>query len=124
MSYVIVRTTRTRRHARIVRPAPRTTGCQCSACQLERSLARYRRVQGQSADRILRVRCRRRIPKLHVNLGRLRGLIYSSSKGRRGKPRTYIHFMRHEPWLTCDARGRQLYILGGRYRVTRRGIEG
>ena len=26
--------------------------------------------------------------------------------------------------LTCDVTGTQLYILGGHYRVTRRGIEG
>ena len=64
------------------------------------------------------------MPRLHVNLGRLRGLIYTSDKDQKGRPRTFIHFMRREPWLTCDVGGRQLYIVGGRYRVTPRGIEG
>jgi hypothetical protein len=54
----------------------------------------------------------------------LRGLIYSSDRGQCGAPRTFIHFLRTPPRLACDPAGRQLYILGGRYRVTRRGIEG
>lgn len=62
---------------------------------------------------------------LLVKLGRLRGLIYTSDKGRCGQPpRTYIHFMKTMPLLACDPAGKQLHILGGRYRVTARGIEG
>ncbi len=38
--------------------------------------------------------------------------------------RTYIHFMDDPPRLLCDADGRQLYVLGGSYRITQRGIEG
>jgi hypothetical protein len=59
-----------------------------------------------------------------VHLGYLKGLIYSSDKGDRGQPKTYVHFMETPPRLTCDPHGRQLYVVGGRYRVTRRGIEG
>jgi hypothetical protein len=59
-----------------------------------------------------------------VHLGALRGLIYSSDKGGYGRPKTYIHFMETPPRLACDPRGTQLYIVGGRYRVTPRGIEG
>ena len=58
-----------------------------------------------------------------VFLGRLRGLIYSSDRGSPGCDRNYVHFMRHPPLLVCDPQGRQLYLVGGRYRVTRRGIE-
>ena len=68
-------------------------------------------------------RCRRTVPSVLVQLGTLRGLIYSADRGD-GGVRTYIHFMEQEPLLACDARGTQLYIVGGRYRVTRRGIEG
>lgn len=68
--------------------------------------------------------CRRLIPPVLVQLGFLRGLIYSSDRGQPGCPRTFVHFMRTPPRLACDPAGSQLFILGGRYRVTRRGIEG
>lgn len=68
--------------------------------------------------------CNRRLPRVLVKLGRLRALIYQSDRGCRGRMRTYIHFMERPPLLTCDGRGRRLYIVGGRYRITRRGIEG
>jgi hypothetical protein len=58
------------------------------------------------------------------DLGRLRALIYVSDRGCRGRPRTFIHFMRRWPRLACDRSGRQLFIIGGNYRVTPRGIEG
>ena len=76
-----------------------------------------------SAD-LDRLRCARIIPRVLVRLGELRGLIYRSDRGQRGCPRTFIHFMERPPALACDPIGRQLYILGGEYRVTRRGIEG
>jgi hypothetical protein len=59
-----------------------------------------------------------------VVLGRLKGLIYSRGRDPAGHPRTYVHFMRTPPWLASNAQGTQLYILGGRYRVSPRGIEG
>jgi hypothetical protein len=68
--------------------------------------------------------CKQRNPDVLVKLGRLRGLIYTSDKGRCGQPRTYVHFMEKMPLLACDPAGKQLHILGGRYRVTARGIEG
>ena len=58
------------------------------------------------------------------HIGRLRALIYASDRGARGVPRTFIHFMRRWPRLACDRSGRQLFIVGGNYRVTPRGIEG
>ena len=72
----------------------------------------------------LRVPCGR-CPAIQVlvHLGALRGVVYSTDRGD-GGVRTYIHFMEHPPVLACDSAGTQLYILGGRYRVTRRGIEG
>lgn len=74
--------------------------------------------------RMIRMSCRRLMPRVLVRLGELRGLIYSSDRGRPTCPRTYIHFMETPPQLVCDPEGRQLYIVGGRYRITRRGIEG
>ncbi|MGH9310060.1 MAG: transglutaminase-like domain-containing protein [Vicinamibacterales bacterium] len=70
------------------------------------------------------VRHPRAIPPVVVELGRLVGLIYRSDKWQPGRPRTFIHFMEHPPRLTCSPAGTQLYVIGGRYRVTDRGIEG
>jgi hypothetical protein len=66
----------------------------------------------------------RAIPEVLAHVGELRGLIYRSDRGQRGKPRTFVHFFKLRPQLTCDAHGKQLYILGGNYRVTPRGLEG
>lgn len=75
-------------------------------------------------DNVVRRRCEREMPKLLVQLGELRALVYRSDRGRRGRPRTFIHFFDAPPQLTCGVDGRRLYIIGGRYRITRRGIEG
>lgn len=64
------------------------------------------------------------IPPLLVHLGWLRGLIYQSDRGSPGTSKSFVHFMKSPPRLACDPDGRQLYLVGGRYRVTRRGIEG
>ncbi len=73
---------------------------------------------------VLRVAFPRVIPPVLIQLGDLVGLIYRSNKWQAGDPRTYIHFMQERPRLLCDTGGRQLFLVGGRYRVTRRGIEG
>jgi len=73
---------------------------------------------------VVRAPCRRVIPKVLVHLGYLRGLIYSSDKQTPKQSRTYIHFMETPARLACNPEGTQLYIVGGRYRVTPRGIEG
>ena len=85
---------------------------------------RFRLFHCFAPGRLVRAPCRRLIPKVLVHLGYLRGLIYSSDKGTQGRRRTYIHFMERPPRLTCNPDGTQLYIVGGRYRVTPRGIEG
>lgn len=70
-------------------------------------------------------RCERPRPRrVLVGLGRLKGLIYSSDRGQCGRPRTFVHFMKTPPLLASNPDGTQLYILGGRYRVTRKGIVG
>jgi len=71
-----------------------------------------------------RARCRRVVPPVLMHVGELRGLIYRSDRGHCGSPRTFIHFLRTPARLACDPEGKQLYVLGGRYRVTPRGIEG
>ena len=99
-------------------------GCgQCRDC-LQRGRDLFRRFHCFSESGIIHSPCRRVIPKVLVKLGRLRGLIYSSDRGQPQCDRTYIHFMETPPLLACDPQGRQLYVLGGNYRVTHRGIEG
>jgi hypothetical protein len=77
----------------------------------------------EGAD-VLRVAFPRVIPPILIQLGDLVGLIYRSNKWHAGDPRTYIHFMQERPRLLCDTGGRQLFLVGGSYRVTQRGIEG
>lgn len=76
------------------------------------------------ADRLVSMACAREIPPVLVHLGWLEGLIYRSDRGNPGTPRRFIHFFEVPARLACDAQGRQLYVIGGRYRVTERGIEG
>ena len=58
-------------------------------------------------------------------LGELQGLIYRKRSSLTQAPRTYLHFFRQpRPLLVRDLSGRRLYILGGCYRITRRGIVG
>ena len=73
---------------------------------------------------MIREPCRRVIPRVLVGLGELRGLIYKSDKGQQGRPQTYIHFMEEPARLASDPEGKQLYIIGGNYKVTARGIDG
>lgn len=72
----------------------------------------------------LRVHHARLIPPVVVDLGELVGLIYRSDKWQKGQPRIYIHRLQTLPRLVCNVEGSQLYIVGGNYRVTKRGIEG
>ena len=98
----------------------RPVRCKCAneASSLFESFHRFAPKEGK------RVRCSRLIPPVLMRVGELRGLIYKSDRGQCGSPRTFIHFMRTPATLACDSRGKQLYVVGGRYRVTRKGIEG
>jgi hypothetical protein len=86
--------------------------------------SKFCETRGYRPDRVLLGRCAQLVPRVLVHVGELRGLIYGSDRGDRGRMRTYIHFMERPPVLACNPRGDQLYVVGGRYRVTRRGIEG
>jgi len=75
-------------------------------------------------SRVAKIHHPRLIPPVVVELADLVGLIYRSDKGQVGQPRTYIHFMETPARLVSNIEGTQLYIVGGRYRVTPQGIEG
>lgn len=85
--------------------------------------ALYRRFTQLPVRSIRRVAHSRLMPPVVVELGRLVGLIYRSDKWV-GRPRNYIHYMEQQPRLVCDVAGRRLFLIGGDYRVTARGIEG
>jgi hypothetical protein len=91
---------------------------------LERGAGLYQTFNRFGPSRVVTVRHPRTIPPVLVELGRLVGVIYQSDKWQAGRPRTFIHFMDRPPRLTCDPSGTQLYVIGGRYRVTDRGLEG
>jgi hypothetical protein len=94
----------------------------CACLNVARRL--FDRFHSFAPREITRTPCRRMIPPVLMRVGQLRGLIYRSDRGQCGSPRTFIHFLRTPAMLACDPAGRQLYVLGGRYRVTHRGIEG
>jgi hypothetical protein len=91
---------------------------------IEAGIGLYQAFNRFGPARVARRRHSRVMPRVVVELGDLVGLMYRSDKWQRGHPRTFIHVMRRRPRLVCDPAGRQLYIVGGAYRVTRRGIEG
>jgi hypothetical protein len=103
--------------------ASQDAGKECPRC-LDTAFKLFHRFHSFSAPWVERAPCRRMIPRVLVHLGTLRGLIYSSDKWDPGRPKSFIHFMETPPRLACDPDGVQLYIIGGKYRVTRRGIEG
>jgi hypothetical protein len=85
--------------------------------------ALHRRFFGCAPDRIEHARVEAAPPRrVLVELGELRALVYRAA--RDGRSRDYVHFFDQPPRLLADARGRRLFIAGGRFRVTRRGIEG
>jgi hypothetical protein len=83
----------------------------------------FQNFHGFPMEKLIVMPCRREMPEVLVRLGQLRGVIYSSGRGD-GVGKTYIHFMEDPPLLTCDPKGSQLYVVGGSYRITRKGIEG
>jgi hypothetical protein len=84
----------------------------------------YQTFNGFAPTRMSTVRHSRLMPPVVVQLGELRGLIYRSDKHKPTRPSTYIHFMETPAILASNPEGTQLYIVGGDYRVTSRGIEG
>jgi hypothetical protein len=114
-------------HARESSPLSYIRACilpRRSSTAIAEAQSKYCEIRSHWPDHILRIPCMRVIPRVLVHVGELRGLIYASDRGRRGVKRTYVHFMEHPPILACNPRGDRLYVVGGRYRITRRGIEG
>ena len=91
---------------------------------LQRGMRLYHGFNGFEPAQVVKIHHPRVIPPVVVELGELVGLIYRSDKGQPGRPRTYIHRMEDPPRLVSNIEGTQLYIVGGSYQITPRGIEG
>jgi hypothetical protein len=91
---------------------------------MHRGMRLYRAFNGFEPPQVVKVHHPRVIPPVVVELGELVGVMYRSDKGQPGQPRTYIHRMENPPRLVSNIEGTQLYIVGGSYQVTSRGIEG
>lgn len=102
----------------------RACAARASPRPLDRGAALFTRFHAYAPTRVDRVRSGWRLPSTVVRLGRLVGVIYASDRGSCGRERTFVHFMDEPPMLASDVDGTQLYVLGGRYRVTERGLEG
>ncbi len=96
----------------------------CGDSTLDRGVELYRRFNRFAPTALKRVAHPRQVPALLVELGEAVGIIYRSDKWQRGRPRTYIHFMEEPPQLASNVEGTQLFLIGGKYRITPRGIEG
>jgi hypothetical protein len=102
--------------ARLSTPGPLGAAVRSAASLYQQ----FTRMPARSLERVSHARV---MPPVVLEIGRLAGLVYRSSKWV-GRPRTYIHFMDDPPRLVSDVTGRRLFIVGGSYRVTARGIEG
>lgn len=104
-------------------PADRGEAPRALNAAVREAAALYRRFTRLPARAVERVPHRRLIPPVVVDLGRLMAVVYRSDKWV-GHPRTYIHRMDDPPRLVSDVDGRRLFVVGGSYRITDRGIEG
>jgi hypothetical protein len=76
------------------------------------------------ACQTMRVRFTRIVRLPLKPVGELRGVIYRTRRVPGEAPKNYVHFFKRSPLLAADPMGRRLFIIGGQYRMTRRGIEG
>jgi hypothetical protein len=93
-----------------------------SSAQLERAAGTFRKWHDFAPHNVRRVKGRKAIPSVLVKLGEIVQFVYRSDKWS-GKPVTYEHRTKlPRPQLCTGADGRGLYVIGGRTRVTARGL--
>lgn len=85
--------------------------------ELARAAALYRGFHEKPPRRVRFLRAR--LPKVAMQIGRLEGVMYDADHGPR-----YRHMFRGKsrPYLVASPDGRTLVIVGGRFRMTARGI--
>lgn len=96
------------------------------AHRIGQARALFERFTGRPPERVACLPFERWAPRVLVELGELRALVYRAARraGEPGGRQTYVHHFDRPPHLLADPAGRRLFIAGGRFRVTRRGIEG
>jgi hypothetical protein len=83
------------------------------------------RFGGSCACQMMRVRLTRIVRRPLRPVGELRGVIYRTRRVPGEAPKNYVHFFhQRRPLLVTNPTGTRLYIMGGQYRVTPRGIDG
>lgn len=90
--------------------------CACGCCQ--------KQLGPLCPSGVIRMRMAQVLGPPMVPLGELRGVIYRKPGLPGEAPKNYVHFFTQAPLLAADSMGRKLFILGGHYQVTKRGIEG
>lgn len=103
------------RASRVVRRNPSVRGALATA---RRTFKRWHLFEPAELTRI----AARSIPRVLVKLGELPTIFYRSNKWE-GRQVDYRHATKRPfPWLCTGPDGRGLYIIGGRTRVTARGL--
>jgi len=89
--------------------------------QVKDAVERYAGFRGAKPESVSKVRMRDQ-PRVLLTVGECLGILYRTD--RDGVVDNYIHrFKKHaRPTLCCTSDGRQLYMLGGAYKMTERGI--
>lgn len=93
-----------------------------SAAALAKGAAQFKRFQGRPATRGARVSVPDP-PAVVVYLGELVQVNYRTRKGKNGTVEYYHRFTKPLPILVSDPKGKHLYVVGGRFKITDRGIE-
>lgn len=104
-----------------VPPSSRARLTYSQRSQVEKAAALYERFSGHDAEFVGRVAVPK-IPAVAVAIGEVDGILYSTV--RDGRLEKYIHkFHKSDrPLFVVDPHGKCLYLIGGNYRFTERGI--
>jgi len=102
------------------------SGGEMAEKELERALKLREAFHGVPADRIIKVRVEREIPKVLVVLGRCTAIMYRPAPPTKKKQQEYVHRFGDwgvrfepgsEPLLCASPDGRRLFLIGGKYCV-------
>lgn len=89
---------------------------------IRRAVARFTNFHGDPPADIKRINLRRQ-DRVVLTVGEVKGIMYDTV--RDGRRESYLHRFRSvkaRPLLAVSSDGRQLYLIGGSYSVTARGI--
>ena len=89
--------------------------------QLSQAASLYRKFREAEPRYVDKIRVNP-LPEVCMEIGKLDGVLYTTTHG--GKRQAYIHKFtgRSKPTLVTDAKGKRLFIIGGRYNFTEDGI--